>query len=265
MDQTSIREYHEKVKAAAGGEWFDFEGIVRDIYSCTVKAGDFALDVGVNEGVHSLHLCDLVGESGLIVGVEAIPELATKFEHRLEREGVPRSKYRLHNVAVSNYQGSATFSWVKGATGLSSLAKREVARAYQPEDIIIPVTTIDALIRGINRPLTFAKLDIEGAEFHAMQKGLKIFEDRAPLVFEFDVETPSYFCYDVEELISFLASYGYEVYDFFGNRIADGKELLASGVWNYFSTPDGRAAGSKVRDITSSSLSKRNIGLPPLP
>lgn len=242
MTTSSIGEYHDRVRTAAGGEWFDFEGLVRDIYVATVKTGDFVLDIGVNEGVHFHQLRDLVGKNGLIVGVEAIPELAHKVEHQLQpqrrldrvkkRLGLLKPNYRLQNVAVSNYDGVATFSWVKGSTGLSSLAKREVANAYQPEEITVSVTTIDALIGGIHRPVAFTKMDIEGAEFHAMQKGLKIFRDRSPVVFEFDPDTPRYFNYNSDDLVDFMNSNGYEIYDFFGNRFAKGADLLASRVWN---------------------------------
>ncbi len=268
------RQYHDNLRSIAGGEWFDFEGLVRDIYSSVIKPGDFALDIGVNEGVHFHQIRALVGGNGLVVGVEAIPELARTVERRLQpqrrfdrikqRLKLVKPNYRLYNIAVSNYDGTASFSWVKGSTGLSSLAKRDVAEAYQPEQITVPVTTIDALVGGIQRPIAFTKIDIEGAEFHAMQKGTKIFHDRSPIVFEFDGQTPDYFHYNADDLVSFIYGYGYKIYDFFGNEFSKGSELLSSGVWNYYAAPEDKMSGAKVRAIVSDSLNKQNISLPPL-
>jgi ubiquinone/menaquinone biosynthesis C-methylase UbiE len=70
---TTSDEYLRRILSANNGNLPDLEGLVRDIYVAYLKSGDVAFDVGVNHGSHLLQIAEAVGESGKVIGVEAVP------------------------------------------------------------------------------------------------------------------------------------------------------------------------------------------------
>jgi FkbM family methyltransferase len=250
--------------AANGGDWFDFEGLVRDIYAAILKPGDVALDVGVNRGDHLLHMAGFVGETGLVVGVEAAPQMVELTNSFLVTSGLARlNNVAMHNVAVADREGTATFHYVANQPGLSSLAEREEADEYEVETFECRVTTIDALLGGLARRVDFAKFDIEGAEFHAFLGAQRLFtEDRCPIVFEHHTISASYFNYAPQEFARFFYEHGYKVSDFFGFTYETPEDFADSEVWNYFAAPADKADLYPVRDIVAKSLKELGIVVP---
>ena len=53
-----------------------FEEIINAIYSAILKPGDLAVDCGAHSGLHTFPMSKLVGLSGRVVAVEAIPDVA---------------------------------------------------------------------------------------------------------------------------------------------------------------------------------------------
>jgi hypothetical protein len=49
--------------------------------------------------------------------------------------------------------------------------RRGVARGYEVEVVECPVTTLDKLLADVDRRIDFAKMDIEGAQYHALLGG----------------------------------------------------------------------------------------------
>ena len=263
MAPRDIRQHHEAILAAAGGQWFDFEGLVRDIYVSILAHGDTALEVGVNEGVHFHQMVERVGPQGRVIGVEAAPAMAEKALEGLRCLGLGGRPHVLHNVAVSDYSGTARFFFVKDQPGLSSLAARDAATGYLSEEIEVPVTTIDALLEREPGRIAFTKIDIEGAEFSALKAAGRVFRDGGPIVFEFDHETPRLFGFHPDDMAALFAGHGYVIHDFFGNRFGSGSDLMASAVWNFFAAPAGGFERHDVARTVARSLARGGIALPP--
>jgi FkbM family methyltransferase len=257
-------EFHHSLKAANGGAWFDFEGLVRDIYAAILKPGDVALDVGVNRGDHLLQMAGYVGGTGLVVGIEAAPKMVELTNTFLVNSGLAQLKnVVMHNVAVADKEGTATFHYVATQPGLSSLAERDVAGDYEVETFECRVTTIDTLLQDMTRKFDFAKFDIEGAEFHAFKGASRLFtQDRCPMVFEYDRTSPTYFKYTPEEFARFFYDQGYKVQDFFGFSYETAEDFAESEVWNYFAAPADKADLYPVRDVVMKSLRDQGIALP---
>jgi FkbM family methyltransferase len=258
------RQYHQLMLAANNGVWPDFEGLVRDIYVSILRVGDVALDVGVNRGDHLLQMAPAVGPTGLVIGVEASPQMVELTRSFLTASGLHRLRnVILHNVAVGEKEGTANFHFVKSQPGLSSLADREVAHQYEVEIFECPVTTVDKLMTDVKQRINFAKFDIEGAEYHALKGATRIFKrDRPPLVFEFDQRSPEYFNYRCEDLIQLFSDADYTIQDFFGFSYSTPEDLMDSGVWNYFAAPSEKIDRYDVKGLVAASLSNQGIVVP---
>jgi FkbM family methyltransferase len=263
---TVASRFHDHMLAANDGVYPDYEGLVRDIYVSILKSGDVALDVGVNRGDHLLQMAPAVGSTGLVIGIEAAPAMVELTRGFIVAYGFDRlGNVILHNVAVGEKEGTAKFNFVKAQPGLSSLATRDIARPYDVEVLECRITTIDNLMSDVSRRVNFAKFDIEGAEYHALKGSTRLFErDRPPMVFEFDKNSPEYFSYRTEDLISLFKSAGYGIQDFFGFPYETAQDLHESGVWNYFAAPKDEIENFKVKELVSRSLINQGTKLPPL-
>ena len=257
-------EYHEKLRAINGGEWFDFEGLVRDIYLSILKPGDVALDIGFNRGDHLLQMAERVGGKGLAIGVEAAPKMVELTKSFFLAGGLATlNNVSIHNVAVADKEGTAIFQYVVDQPGLSSLARRQVAEQYEVQPIETRVTTIDILLADVPRVVNFVKFDIGGAEYSAFEGANRLFmKDRCPLVFEYDNSAPTYFEFLPEEFVQFFSSRGYKICDFFGFEYKTAADLEQSRVWNYFAAPIEKFDLYQVPEVVRASLKANGIYAP---
>jgi FkbM family methyltransferase len=231
-------DFHREMKAKNGGQWFDFEGLIRDVYVGFLSPGDVALDIGVNRGDHFLQMIPAVGEKGVVIGAEAAPEMVRVVRDHLRAAGYDRRRnVILHNVAVGDRKGETKFNYVKNQPGLSSIAAREAAAEYETETFTCKLTTIDSLLPFWHR-VSFAKIDIEGGEYHALLGARRLLrKDRPLIVFEFDRDSPRYFGYKCEDLIGLLRQNRYRIFDLFGFEYTEESHLMESDVWNYAAVP----------------------------
>src|SRR6516225_2425772 len=88
-----------------------FEEIINAIYSAILKPGDLAVDCGANRGRHTFPMSQLVGPSGRVVAVEAIPDLAAGLAQR----GFPNVDVKA--TAIGAATGRASFSLVRDGIG----------------------------------------------------------------------------------------------------------------------------------------------------
>jgi hypothetical protein len=144
------------------------------------------------------------------------------------------------------------------------LADRELAHEYDVEVFDVPVTTLDALLKDIDRTISFVKIDIEGAEYHALLGAKRLLEhDRPPIVFEFNFLAPTDFGYDCEDILHLFGSSGYTIQDFFGFSYSSPQDLMESNVWNYFAAPAEQIERFKVPALVNAKLREQGIILPP--
>ena len=256
--------FHDSIIAGNGGNWVDFERLVRDIYVSILKPGDVTLDVGVNRGDHLLQMIPAVGPSGLVIGVEAAPSMVALVQDFLSINHFDRDyDVILHNCAVSDKEGITKFHFVKDQPGLSSLADREVAREYDVEIFDVPVTTLDTLLKDVDRTVSFVKLDIEGAEYHALLGAKRLLErDRPPIVFEFNDQAPVHFGYKSEDILHLFHSYGYTIQDFFGFSYSTPRDLTETKVWNYFAAPSEQIERFEIPALVKAKLLEQDVVLP---
>src|SRR6185295_7470662 len=161
---TPQRQYHDWLLSQFGGTWFDFEGLIRDIYVSILKPGDTALDIGMHVGGHFCQMLKAVGPSGYVIGVEAAPSLVSEAKDLISKLGLEKRNFTIHNVAVSDHEGKVNLRFIKDFPGLSSLANRDAAKSLEQEEIEIELTTIEKLLSEVQGQVRFTKIDIEGSE-----------------------------------------------------------------------------------------------------
>lgn len=243
------QEFADKLLNLNGGAWPDMEGLIRDLYVARLGKGRHALDVGVNHGVHLVQMAQAVGPQGHVIGFEAVPELARRTLSVIDTHYPDvADTVTLHKVAVSDTVGTATFYFSKmNDSGLSGLADRAALHEGEVEEITVPVRLIDDYMdEDFLSRLDFAKVDIEGAEYHAFKGATQMLKRRPLMAFEWDTSAPSYFGYAPKDLFDLITSYGYEIYDLFGFHYPSVEEWVTTRVWNFVAVPPGMSPGQAI-------------------
>jgi FkbM family methyltransferase len=119
------------------------------------------VDVGAHRG--SL-LADMVARApqGLHLACEPLPHLAARLRRRFP--GV-----EIHQVAVSDVNGEATFCHVVDDPGLSGMRRLPKVKAgARVETITVPTRRLDDLVPA-DRAVRFVKIDVEGAQLQVFR------------------------------------------------------------------------------------------------
>jgi FkbM family methyltransferase len=119
------------------------------------------LDVGANAGLFTHMVWRLRSDAELVV-FEPLPRMAKKITDWQKRTN---ARVTLHNVAASNFSGTADF-FVAGDNDTSA-SLGAVSAAHQP--IKVPVVTVDSVVP--DKPICLMKIDVEGFECQVLEGG----------------------------------------------------------------------------------------------
>jgi FkbM family methyltransferase len=163
---------------------FDEKGI--NFMKKNLKQGDVFFDIGANIGCYTLIASKITGTSGQVFAFEAIREVYEKlmFNIRLNQ----MTEIKAENVAIFEKEELLNF-YVSSREniGMSSIFHHDTERG---DTVQVQAISVDEYVKQnhINR-IDFIKLDIEGAELHAlngMRETLKRF--RPILLMELSTE-----------------------------------------------------------------------------
>jgi FkbM family methyltransferase len=237
---SQVRELHAQILRLNGGNWFGFEPHVAALYRRILRAGAVALDGGANLGKHTVQMAAAVAPGGLVIALEPVPKLRAELERRLAvQKGSHKRSVRVLPLGLSDHLGESKFFQVTNEAQheLSGLVNRHWLRDYPVKEILVSLTTIDAVCANLER-LDFIKLDIEGAEMDALRGGRKtVARFRSVIAFEQDQFSPQYFNYTWQDLVDYFDSLEYEVYDLFGCPYPDASMLSSCAVWDFVALP----------------------------
>src|SRR5262245_58209822 len=199
-----------------------YEQIIRAIYTAILQPGDLAIDCGASHGLHTIPMSDLVGSSGQVLAIEAIPELAEGLALREKRNG--DTNIEVGPEAIGSREGRATFSLVKGAPGYSGLRLRDDLPSGLKTSIAtieVTVTTLDGLLANSRHRVRFVKMDLEGGEYHALQGAASILKDHRPLVvFEHGAERAAkWYGYTRDDWFALFEGADLAVFDLLGRPL----------------------------------------------
>ncbi len=215
-----------------------FERSIEAIYSHLLRPGDTAIDCGANRGRHTFPLSRCVGQSGRVIGVEAVPDLASALRQRLAAEGC--HQVALVNQALGSHVGRVTFSFVKGLDGWSGISQRKDLPAWAVptvEQLDLPMTTLDSIIRdqGLTS-VRFVKMDLEGGEYHSLRGGPGMLErpDAPLIIFENGRQVSAdLYHYSRDDWFDLFNSAGYRTFDLFGRRFTPDQWSVSGIPWYY--------------------------------
>jgi FkbM family methyltransferase len=143
------------------GVW---EPVLTDWISRSLKPGDTFIDVGANVGYFTLLAAKLVGKSGHVVAIEALPEIYQTLKQNLARNGAATVR-AVNAAAWDKVERVAAFARPGHPAGTTTLV-HQWAEQWQlsrsPEVEAKPLSHI--LERDEIRKARLMKVDVEGAE-----------------------------------------------------------------------------------------------------
>jgi FkbM family methyltransferase len=193
------------------------ETIIQRIYVDLLERGDVCVDGGANLGLHALPLARIVGPEGRVFAFEPVPSIAERLEACLAARG-------LANVVVSrkalfHTNREITFTFVRNAPSRSGIERTTYPFDPDIEELEVRTVRLDEALEGVSA-LRFCKLELEGAEFRALQGAEGVLRRHAPaVVFERSLGAPGWYGYTPEEFFDFFSRIDYLVFDLFGRQL----------------------------------------------
>ena len=165
------------------------------------------IDIGANAGWYSLAIASIFPNSR-IYSFEPVPDT---FE-RLSRNILLNSYHDriiANNFAIHEYAGSSDFFFSPSLSGNSSFSSNLQATADK-SCLTVKTLPLDDYVFSNNLQPSFVKIDVEGAELHAVKSSLRTLSTYHPLLFiELSRKWCSAFGYHPDEVIDLLASFNY--------------------------------------------------------
>lgn len=166
-----------------------FEPEIIEVAKRYIRKGTAALDLGANFGQMSIEFSKLAGETGKVYSFEAQGFVFNYLKKNIEANNC--NNVILFENAVYNKNGESLYfpahdlsetSAFKGApySGLALVAKSK-------EGIEVKSITVDSL--DIEMPVSFMKVDVQGADLFAMQGSIETIKEHKPVII-FEYEQP---------------------------------------------------------------------------
>jgi FkbM family methyltransferase len=203
--RTFIKPLLFKILGKTGYKYAQFYGKLKDIKErlveekemeilpLLVKKGEDVLDIGANYAYYTERLSLLVGDTGKVYAFEPIP-----FTHDVCKMVVNKLKLtnvELFQLGVSNKNETVEFTIPKlnfggisaGQAHISGRTidadkKKEYYNFDEEEKIPCKIVAIDDLLGAKLKNLSFVKIDIEGAEYFALQGMRKTLNNFKPVI-----------------------------------------------------------------------------------
>jgi len=158
-----------------------YEPDEREFILSNLKPGDVALDIGSNIGFFSILMAGQVGPEGRVYAFEPLPRNASllersvaenKFEHRLS---VVRAAVGDHEHTLELISPVTTNNW-----GGPYLRTGDTSVPPEHETTMVRVIRLDEF--PLRRPVSFIKIDAEGAELLALRGGCNLLQTERPTI-----------------------------------------------------------------------------------
>ncbi|WP_176445647.1 FkbM family methyltransferase [Blastococcus mobilis] len=195
-----------------------------------VRPGDRVVDIGAHYGAYTLILADLVGPNGSVIAVEPASHAAAVLERNLELNGYA-DRVTVYRVALGEAQGTATLQ-IHADPSRNRIGDPDPGAAGSET---VPVRLLDDLIDG---PVTFIKMDVEGAEVLAYRGARRVLEKHRPIVlFEFQPDAGRSLGLDPMELWDGLVGLGYSMQRIVGEELQPVAQAPTTSVTNFVAIP----------------------------
>jgi FkbM family methyltransferase len=183
-----------------------FEPGTTEYFKNNIKPGQTIVDIGANIGYYTLLFSKLTGPHGHVYAFEPEPENIFLLKKNLEINSI--KNVTVIEKAVDVCESSTKLFINKKNRGNHRIFDSGDHR----KSINIQTTSIDKFFENINVPIDWIKMDIEGAEYRALQ-GMKNFlqkNNHLVLVTEIFPEGLKQAGSALEEVFSFLQSHNFQ-------------------------------------------------------
>ncbi|OPZ74783.1 MAG: 31-O-demethyl-FK506 methyltransferase FkbM [Actinobacteria bacterium ADurb.Bin444] len=140
-----------------------YEAFEVELFESLIRPGDVVVDLGANIGQHTLCFARAVGPEGQVFAFEPDPENHALLQRNAAANGY--SNIVAEQKAVSDSTGTLRL--------FQSKTNRGDHRIYDSDDgrpsVEVPVIRLDDYFSNHHRPISFVKMDIQGAEYAALQ------------------------------------------------------------------------------------------------
>jgi FkbM family methyltransferase len=154
----------------------EYEPATTRLFKQLLRPGDVVVDIGANAGYFTLLSAMRVGEAGKVISFEPIPGVRRQLEENIELNRLRNCVVR--GEAIFNMDGSRSF--FQGPTdhlGVSSLRNLDDCSSV----FTVASARLDDVLA--NEPkISLIKIDIEGAECHALEGMMRCLERHRPAV-----------------------------------------------------------------------------------
>ncbi len=203
--------------------------------SQALAPGMTVLDVGANEGLYALLAASIVQKEGAVVAFEPSPREFQRLQANIElnQNQANIAPIQAFAVALSDANGEHGFKLAESAhSGQNTLG--DFAYDIHCEGVVsVKTRRLDDLVQELElSQVDVIKMDIEGAEYAALQGAQHTLETFHPLLFLEVVDGAlQQQQTSAEQLIQFLQSLGYQIF-YYGEHTALPIEIVAHQILN---------------------------------
>lgn len=141
-----------------------------------VKPGMVVYDIGAHVGFYTLFFAKLVGPGGFVYAFEPATQNLDFLSRHIKLNHL--TNVRVQETAVGDHTGQAGFILHPDSSSMNRLAALTEAAAEES----VPLLALDDFIRNGNPRPDFIKMDIEGAEFLALQGMQSLLAEKPPIL-----------------------------------------------------------------------------------
>jgi FkbM family methyltransferase len=165
------------------------------------------IDVGAHKG-EVLDIMLRAAPEGKLFAFEPIPFMAAQ----LKEKYASNKQVIIHDLALSNQTGTASFNFVVTNPSYSGLIKRRYDRANEQDELITVKTELLDNILSTNFKIELIKIDVEGGEFQVLEGAKKTITRCKPtIIFEHGLGASDCYGTKPEQVFGFLTDCGLKV------------------------------------------------------
>jgi len=184
-DSASREEFERQVRWRLSGDFGDLAGPVADQYFprdlLSLRAGEAFVDCGAFDGDTLRELVNRCPEFASVDAFEPDPANFAALEGCAAALTRPSDdRVRLHRAATDREGGRRRFSAAGAAGAFVETPASEAAGCEPAHGTRVPCVTLDDVLEGV--PVTFIKMDVEGAEADTLLGAQRLLRERRPVV-----------------------------------------------------------------------------------
>jgi FkbM family methyltransferase len=205
-------------------EIFNFKSFEPDVANYlfhVAKKSTHIVDIGANIGWYSLNF-NLLNNTKSIHSFEVIPRTYNFLKDHLKINNA--KKVKANNIALSNKKGKVPFFWTESETGSASMKNNQNRKRINR--IECKTITLDEYANNKLKKIDLIKCDVEGSELLVFQGSRNILSKFKPVIFtEMLRKWSAKFNYHPNDIINFLAQFGYKCYSIKNKEFKEVKKI----------------------------------------